>query len=217
MVEPVLDAEAVAQRRGQQAGARGRADQRERRQVERDDARAGARADRDRQLAVLHRGIEGLLHRARQAVDLVDEEHRARLERGQERGDVGLALERRAGGLDERDVELGGDDLRQRGLAEAGRAGQQHVVERLAARRAACDRDRELVLDRVLADELVEPPRAQRGVGSSSSGACGLRALDAVGAGACGSPPRALQRVGDEVLGRVAGRAVEQLVGLLRA
>ena len=33
------------------------------------------------------------------------------------------------------DVELGGHDLRQRGLAEAGRAGEQHVVERLAARR----------------------------------------------------------------------------------
>ena len=135
-VEPVRDAEAVAQRRREQAGARGGADQRELRQVERDDARARALADRDRQLAVLHRRIEGLLERARQAVDLVDEEHGARLERGEERGDVALALERRAGRLDERHVELVRDDLRERGLAEPGRAGEQHVVERLAARRA---------------------------------------------------------------------------------
>ena len=45
------------------------------------------------------------------------------------------------------DVELGGDDLRERRLAEAGRAGEQHVVERLAAggarpraTRASCSR-----------------------------------------------------------------------------
>ena len=165
VVEPVLDAEAVAQRRRQQAGARGGADERERRQVERDDARARPGADRDRQLAVLHRGIEGLLDRARQPVDLVDEEHRARLERGQERRDVGLALERRAGGLHERHVELGGDDLRQRGLAEPGRAGQQHVVERLAALGGRLDRDAELLAQRLLADELLQPARAQRGLG----------------------------------------------------
>jgi hypothetical protein len=43
VVEPVLDAEAVAQRRRQQPGARRRADQRERRQVERDRPRAPGR------------------------------------------------------------------------------------------------------------------------------------------------------------------------------
>ena len=37
------------------------------------------------------------------------------------------------GGLDQRRLELGGDDVRERGLAEPGRAGEQHVVERLAA------------------------------------------------------------------------------------
>ena len=85
---------------------------------------------------VLHRRIEGLLDRAVEAVDLVDEEDAARLERGQEAGDVGLALERRAGGLDHRHPQLGGDDVGERGLAEAGRPGEQDVVERLAAARA---------------------------------------------------------------------------------
>ena len=75
-------------------------------------------------------------------MDLVHEEHRPRLERGEERGDVALALERRARRLDERDLEFGGHDLRQRGLAEPGRAGEQDVVERLAAAGGGRDRDR---------------------------------------------------------------------------
>ena len=49
---------------------------------------------------------------------------------GEKGGDVGLALERRARGLHERRPELGGDDVRQRGLAKARRAGEQDVVER---------------------------------------------------------------------------------------
>ena len=48
VLEPVADAEAVAQRRGQQAGAGGGADQREGRQRQRQGARAGALAEDDR-------------------------------------------------------------------------------------------------------------------------------------------------------------------------
>ena len=151
----------------------------------------GALADGDRQLAVLHRRIEGLLQRARQAVQLVDEEDAARLERGQERGDVALALERRAGGLHERDVELGGEDLGQRGLAEAGRAGEQDVVERLAARGRGLERDRQLLAQRGLADELLEAPRAQRAV-ELLVGEQGGRCLDAVAVAVTGAAP--LQR-----------------------
>ncbi|MBD0338799.1 MAG: Holliday junction branch migration DNA helicase RuvB, partial [Thermoleophilia bacterium] len=69
------------------------------------------------------------------------EEHRAGLERGQERGDVGLALERGAGGLHERHLELGGHDLRQRRLPQPRRARQQQVVERLAALLGRLKRD----------------------------------------------------------------------------
>ena len=116
-------------------GARRRADERERRQVERHDARAGALADGDRQPAVLHRRVEGLLQRARQAVDLVDEEHAARLERGEERGDVALALERRARrsartARRARAATICASEV----LPRPGRAGEQDVVERLAAR-----------------------------------------------------------------------------------
>src|SRR3712207_8517162 len=54
-------------------------------------------AERHRQPAVLHGRVERLLDRAGQAVDLVDEEDGARLEVGEERRDVALALQRRAG------------------------------------------------------------------------------------------------------------------------
>ena len=57
-------------------------------------------AERDRQLAVLHRRIERLLDRARQPVDLVDEEHRVRGSSAVRNDAISrLALERGAGGL----------------------------------------------------------------------------------------------------------------------
>ena len=65
---------------------------------------------------------------------------------------------------DERDVELGGEDLRQRRLAQAGRAGEQDVVERLAARGGGLERDRELLLER-------RPGRrSRRGAAGAASG-----------------------------------------------
>ena len=82
------------------------------------------------------------------------------LEVGQDRGEVALALERGAGGRAEPDAELLADDVGEARLAEPGRADQQHVVERLAARARRLERDRELLLDPLLADELVEPRAA---------------------------------------------------------
>src|SRR5947209_5501004 len=185
-VEAVGDAEAVAQRRRQEAGSGGRSDQRELRQVERHHARARALPDGDRELAVLHRRIEGLLERAREPVDRVYEEDGARLERGQERRHVPLALEHRSGGLDERDVELGGDDLSQRGLAEAGRPREEHVVEGLAARAGGVDEHAQLILHGALADEVLEAPRPQRAVeilvgaeGTGGADPLDVRAADA--------------------------------------
>ena len=132
MLEPMLDPEPLAKRRAQQTRTRGRADQRERRKLQRHHTGAGPLADRDRQASVLHRRIERLLQSSRKPVDLVDEEHRPLVERGQERRHVALSLQRRAGCLDELHVQLGRDDLCQRGLAESGRSGEQHMVERLA-------------------------------------------------------------------------------------
>ena len=62
------------------------------------------------------------------------------------------------------DAELLRDDPRQARLAQARRAGQQHVVERVAARAGGGDRDGELLLELLLPDELLELARAQRRV-----------------------------------------------------
>ena len=84
-LEPGDDAEAIAQRIGQHAGARGRADQRERLQLELDRARRRALADHDVDLVVLQRRVEDLLDHRREAMDLVDEEDVVLLEVGQDR------------------------------------------------------------------------------------------------------------------------------------
>ena len=119
-------------------------------------------------------------------MDLVDEEHAAGLQRSQKRGDVTLALERRPGGLHERHVELGRDDLRERGLAQPGRAREQQMVERLAARARGLDRDGQLLAQRLLADELLEraagaasgrarPRRSGRASGCARWSSCARR------------------------------------------
>src|SRR5581483_6936145 len=160
-VEPEGEAEAVAQRRRQEAGARRRADERERRQVEGQRAGGGPLPDDDVEAEVLERRVEDLLGGAAHPVDLVDEEHVAGLERREDRRDV-LPLEPRPRHLADADGELVAHDLRERRLAEAGRAGEEDVVERLPARLRRLEGDRELLLDALLADEVAERARPQR-------------------------------------------------------
>ena len=169
------------------------------------------------QLAVLHRRIEDLLDRAREAVDLVDEEHGARLQRRQERGDVALALQRRAGGLDERHPELGGDDLGERGLAQAGRAGEQDVVQRLLARGRPRAATPQLLAQRLLADELVQPLRAQRDVEVVLGLLAGVvDEVDARGADAHRRAPRSAWAIRSSG-GVPSGASVKQLLRLRAA
>ena len=70
-------------------------------------------------------------------VDLVDEEHVALLEIGEQRREVARLGDDRAGGGAEIDAEFARDDLRQRGLAETRRADEQHMVERFGRALAA--------------------------------------------------------------------------------
>ncbi len=161
-LEPRDDAEAVAQRIGQHAGARGRADQRERLQVELDAARSRALADHDVDLVVLQCRVEDFLDHRAQAVDLVDEQDVVALEVGQDRGQVLRLLEHRAAGLAQVDAELVGDDVAERGLAEPGRAEQQHMVHRLAALARCTDEDLELLARLALSDIIGQSLRSQR-------------------------------------------------------
>ena len=161
-VQPHRNAEAVAQRRGQQAGAGGGADERELGEVDPDRARRRPLADDEVELVVLHGRIEDLLHRRIEAVDLVDEQHVAVFEVGQQRGQVAGLGDHRARGGAEADAQLARHDLGQRGLAEARRAGEQHVVERLAARLGRLDEDAQVGARLLLADELGQDLRPER-------------------------------------------------------
>ena len=156
------EAEPVAQRRGQQPGPGGGPDQGERGDVERDRGRAGALADHDVDPEVLHREVQHLLGRAGEAVDLVDEDDLALLQRGQHGREVARPLDRGAAGDAQRGAELGRDDHRDRRLAEPGRPRQQHVVRRAAASQGAAQQQGELLADPLLADEVVEPLGPQR-------------------------------------------------------
>ena len=120
--EPDGNAEAVAQRRGEQAGARGRADQREAGKIDADRARRRPLADDEIELEILHRRIEDFLDRRVQPVDLVDEQHVALFEIGEEGCEVAGLGDHRTGRGAEIHAELARHDLGERGLAEAGRA-----------------------------------------------------------------------------------------------
>ncbi len=117
-------------------GPGGGADQGERRQVDAHATRRRPLADDEVELEVLHRGIEHLLDRRLQPVDLVDEQHVARLQVGEDGRKVAGALDHRAGGGAETDAEFTRDDLRQGGLTEAGRAMKKNMIKRFAARNA---------------------------------------------------------------------------------
>ena len=90
------DAKARPQRRHDQACARGGADQREVLQLIGMNARAGALADNQVNAKILHRGIENFFERGLQAVNFVEKEKIARVERSQHGGHVALFFEQRA-------------------------------------------------------------------------------------------------------------------------
>ncbi len=156
------DAEPSPQRRRDEAGAGRGADQGEARQVDLHRPRRRPLADHQVEREVLERRVEDLLDRRPQAVDLVDEQHLAGLEVGEDGGQVAGPLEHRAGGGADGGAHLVGDDVGQRRLAQARGPEQQHVVERLAALARRLQEDLELVDHPLLADELLQPPRPER-------------------------------------------------------
>ena len=163
-VEPVHRAKPVPQRRAEHRVAGGGADQGEARHGETDAAGARPPAQDDIQREVLHRRVQHLLRRPRQPVHLVDEQDVALLQVGQDRRQVPRPLDRRPGGDADGDRHLMGDDVSESGLAQPGRPVQEDVVQRLAALLGGGDADAQVVLDLLLADELLQQARPQGGV-----------------------------------------------------
>ena len=124
-------------------------------------AGGGALADDDVELVVLEGGVEFFFEDGLEAVDLVEEEDLALAEVGEDGGEVALDLEGGAGGLLEADVELVGDDGGEGGFAEAGRAGEQDVVEGFAAGFGVFEGNSKLLFGFGLADEFLEAAGAE--------------------------------------------------------
>ena len=97
-------------------------------------------------------------------MDLIDEQHVVVAEIREQRGEIAGPLEHGPRRLVQVHAELVRDDVRERRLAEARRAEQKRVVERLAALTSRRDEDLHLRLDARLADVLLEPARPHRAV-----------------------------------------------------
>src|SRR6185369_8247952 len=155
-LELLVDAEAAAERAGEAALARRRADEREGLDRQADGARAEALVDRHVDHEVFHRAVEVLLDGDRKTVDLVEEEDVAALERREDPREVGGARERRPARRVEVRARFARDQRAERRLAESGKSRQQDVVERLLAHVRGRQRDAEVLDDARLADEFVE-------------------------------------------------------------
>lgn len=97
-------------------------------------------------------------------MDLVEEEDLALLEGGEDRRQIARVLDGGARGDADRGVHLGGDDQGEGGLAEAGCAGEQDMIGRGTTGAGGLEHQVELFAHLLLADELVEVLRAQRGL-----------------------------------------------------
>ena len=122
---------------------------------------AGTFADDEIELEILHRRIENFLDRRVEPVNLVDEQDVARLEIGKQRRKVAGFCDHRTGCGAEVHAQFARDDLRQRGLAEARRADEQHVVERFLARARRLDEHAQVRARLFLADEVRQSLRPQ--------------------------------------------------------
>ena len=123
--------------------------------------RARPLADDDVQLEVLHRRIEDLFDIGLKPVNLVHEKHIGRIEVGEDRRQIALDLNQRAGSRAKTGGHLVGNHRRQRGLSETGGTVEQDMIERLAPLAGRSDRNFEVFLDSRLPDIFVERLRPQ--------------------------------------------------------
>jgi hypothetical protein len=117
--------------------------------------------DDDVQLVVLERGVEFFLQHRLHAMNLVEEQHLALAEVGQDRRQVALDLQRRSRSLLEPYIQFVGNDGGERGLTQPGRTEEKYMIERLAARFRGLQGNLELLFGLRLANEFPQPSRPQ--------------------------------------------------------
>src|SRR5687768_840594 len=92
-------------------------------------------------------------------MNLVDEQHIARLQIGEQGGQIAGPLEHGTRGLPQVHAELARQDVRERRLAETRRSEDERMIERFAALHRGLHVDLELRLDLLLANIVREPLR----------------------------------------------------------
>ena len=108
-------------------------------------------------------------------MNFIHEQDVARLQIGQQSGQIARTLEHGAGGLPQVDLQLIGNDVRQRGLAEPRWTEDQNVVQCLAALPRRLDENRHLILYVRLSDIVGEAFRAHGAIDHlivAAAGAC---------------------------------------------
>ena len=86
------------------------------------DAGAGPLTDNEVHAKILHRWIENFFDGGLEAMNFVEEENFAQFERSENGGEIAFAFEERASAGLDGNVELVGDDLRERRFSQAWRA-----------------------------------------------------------------------------------------------
>ena len=84
-------------------------------------------------------------------MDLIDKQHIVRFQIGQQRGQVARTFQHRAGRLPHIHLQFVTNNIGQRGLAQPGRAKQQHMIQRLLAIARRTDEDLHLLAHHLLA------------------------------------------------------------------
>ena len=164
VVEAIGHAETVAQRAGDGADPGRGADDRHVLDLQPHRACARSLAEHHVQREVLHRGVQDLLDHVAQPVDLVDEQHVALAQAGEDGGEIPGTLDGGARCRADLRPHLGRHDVGEGRLAEAGRTVQQDVVDRLGAMLGGINQDRQVLLDARLPRELIEATRPDRGL-----------------------------------------------------
>ena len=126
-------------------------------------SRAGAAADQDVEVEVFERRVQHLFDVGQQTVDFVDEENLAQPDVAEDAGEIEFLLQHRAGSLVDGNVEFCRDNRCERGLTEAWRTVEQHVVHGFVALAGGGDGDGEILFKLGLTGEVGETMRTQSG------------------------------------------------------
>ena len=164
-VQPVHQPEPFPERGGERPGFGRGAYQGEWGQVQFHGAGGRALADDEVDLKIFHGGVQGFFHGRGQPVDFVDEQDVVGLQVCQDRGEVAGVVEDEPGGRADAAAHFFGDDVRDGGFAQAGRAVEDGVVQRLAAALRGLDAHPQGFFHAFLAGVFVQGLRAQGAFG----------------------------------------------------